>query len=134
MTFYSCTANSLTFSCTDQSHYSPSLQCVHWNSIFIATVGEPREEHIIVVSDSLLKELTSLKVSYARFLCRYMIEIKNSSEAQEEFIGTAKTILGRELSSSDFQTCFDTLVDKEVSLFNITYLKEICEIFPEDVW
>ena len=87
-------------------------------------------------TDSLLKELTSLRISYATFLRRYKRALQNSPEAREEFVKTLPRLLHRGSDSSDqnFQSDFDTLVEEEVSLFNVTYLKQICEIFPEDVW
>ena len=89
-----------------------------------------------LVPDSLLKQLTSLRISYARFLRRYKRVLQNSPEAREEFIETLPRLLHRGSDSSDrnFQSDFNTLVEEEVSLFNVTYLKQICEIFPEDVW
>ena len=89
----------------------------------------------IIVPDSLLDELASLKISYARFLQQYKREIQNSPEAQEEFVETLPRLLRRRLGSDcTFQSYFDTLVDEEVSIFNVTHLKLICDIFPEDVW
>ena len=96
--------------------------------VFILDLAEQ-----ITVPDKLVDELATLRIDYARFLRRYKRALQNSPEAQEEFVETLPGLLHRRLSS-DFQSCFDTLVDEEVSLFNITYLKRICNIFPEDVW
>ena len=110
-----------------------SVSCIIFDNCF-ETIGEPREEHIIV-PDSLLEELSSLKVSYARLLGRYKRELQNSPEAQEELVETLPELLHRTLGPEhNFQSYFETLVEEEVSLFNVTYLKLICDKFPEDVW
>ena len=97
-------------------------------------IGEHHEEQI-VVPDLLLEELATLRVNYARLLRRYKREILISPEAQEEFVETLPGLLHRGLGSErNFQSYFDTLVEEEVSLFNITYLKQICDIFPENIW
>ena len=99
-----------------------------------ALIGEPQGE-LIIVPDSLLKELATLRVSYASLLHQYKRELQNSPEAQQEFVETVPTILGKALSTEhNFQSYFNALVEEEVSLFNITYLTQICTIFPEDVW
>ena len=87
----------------------------------------------ITVPDELVDELATLRIDYANFLCNYQEELEKSTGAQEKFVKTLPRLLHRQLSS-DFQPCFDTLVDEEVSLFNVTYLKRLCNIFPEDVW
>ena len=93
------------------------------------------EAERIIVPDPLLQELAALRVSYALLLSRYKKELQNSPKAQEEFIEIVPTVLGRPLSSErNFQSHFNTLINEEVSLFNITYLKQICVVFPEDVW
>ena len=43
-------------------------------------------------------------------------------------------MLDKKLSDDSFQSYFSTLIDEEVSLFNITYLDELCAIFPDDDW
>lgn len=88
-----------------------------------------------IVPDELLKELAGLRVAFARFLRWYKKELLSSPEAQEEFVETLPGLLRRSLGPDrSFQSCFNTLVEKEVSLFNITYLKQICEIFPDNIW
>ena len=98
-------------------------------------IEDSQEEHVIDVSDTLLQELTALRVSYAKFLRRYKKELQNSPEAQEELVETLPRLVQRGLGSDcSFKSYFDTLVDEEVSLFNVTYLKQVCDIFPQDVW
>ena len=98
-------------------------------------IEDSQEGHVIDVSDTLLQELTALRVGYARFLRRYKKELQNSPEAQEELAETLPRVVHRGLGSDcSFKSYFDTLVDEEVSLFNVTYLKQICDIFPQDVW
>ena len=102
--------------------------------LVIATTGEPQVKDI-TVPDPLLKELTSLRVSYASLLRQYKRELQNSPKAQEVFVETLPGLLHRGLSSDrTFQSYFDTLVEEEVSLFNVAYLKEICFQLPKDVW
>ena len=92
-------------------------------------------EQLIVPSDELLEELAGLRISYARFLRRYKKVLQDNTEAQEEFVETVPGVIRRELGPDhSFQSYFNTLIDEEVSLFNITYLKKLCDIFPDDVW
>ena len=89
----------------------------------------------MIVPDELVDELASLRLGYASFLHKYKKQLQNCSEAQEEFVETLPGLLHRKLSSErNFQSYFDTLVEEETSLFNITYLKHFCNLFPEDVW
>ena len=97
----------------------------------------PPEEQLIVPSDELLEELAGLRIAYARFLRRYKKVLQGSPEAQEEFVETIPGVIHREHGpdyNCNFQSYFSTLIDEEVSLFNITYLKKLCDIFPDDVW
>ena len=97
-------------------------------------VEDSQEEYVVDVSDTLLQELTALRITYARFLRRYKRELQNSPEAQEELVETLPRLVHRGLGSDcSFKSYFDTLVDEEVSIFNVTYLKQICDIFPQDV-
>ena len=106
------------------------LQCwgFWYNTVTLLFLAEQ-----ITVPDELVEELATLRIGYASLLRNYQEELENSPKAQEEFIKTLPGLLRRRLSS-DFQSCFDTFINEEVSLFNITYLKQICNIFPEDVW
>ena len=91
-------------------------------------------EQSIVPSDELLKELAGLRVSYARFLLGYKKVLQDNAEAQEVFVEAVPMIIHRELGPDrSFESCFRTLIDEDVSLFNITYLKKLCDIFPDDV-
>ena len=104
---------------------------------FIAFIVPPEEkppEEQITVPNSLLKELTSLRLSYAMFLREYKGALENSPKAQEVFKKTLPGLLRGLGSDRTFQSYFDTLVDEEVSLFNVTYLEQICDIFPDDIW
>ena len=84
-----------------------------------------------VVSDELLEDLVGLRVDYASLLREYKNVLESSPEAQKKFVDTLPGLLGRSLGSDhSFQSYFNKLVDEEVSLFNITYLKELCRIFP----
>ena len=87
-----------------------------------------------VVSDDLLEDLANLRVDYASLLCEYKNVLESSPEAQKKFVDTLPGLLGRSLGPDhSFQSYFNKLVDEEVSLFNITYLKQLCRIFPADV-
>ena len=89
----------------------------------------------IVVPDQLLEELASLRCAYARFLRRYEKELKNSPEAQEEFVETLPRLLKQAGGTHDsFHSYFNELIEEEVSIFNISYLKNFCDSFPDDVW
>ena len=107
---------------------------LNFESILTLIIEESQREQIIV-PDSLLEELAALRVSYALLLSQYKKEVQNSTDAQEKFIEIVPTVLGRPLSSDlNTQSYFDTLVEEEISLFNVNYLKQICVIFPKDVW
>ena len=95
----------------------------------------PGEQLIVSASDELLGELAGLRISYARFLHEYKKVLQDNAEAQEEFVETVPGVIHRELGPDhSFQSYFNTLIDEEVSLFNITYLKKFCGIFPKNVW
>ena len=94
----------------------------------------PGEQLMNVPSDELLEELARLRIAYARFLCGYKKILQDSAEAQEAFVETVPGVIHREPGPDhSFQSYFNTLLDEEVSLFNITYLKTFCDIFPADV-
>ena len=87
-----------------------------------------------VVSDELLEDLAELRVDYASLLYEYKNVLESSPEAQKKFVELLPGLLGRSLGPDhSFQSYFSTLIDEEVSLFNITYLKKLCHIFPADV-
>ena len=97
-------------------------------------IEDSQEEHTIAVSDTLIEELTTLRVSYAKFLWEYKRELQNSPEAQEVLVETLSRLVHIGFGSDrSFKSYFDTLVDEEVSLFNVTYLKQICDMLPQDV-
>ena len=81
---------------------------------------------MIVPSNELLEELAGLRIVYARFLHKYKKVLQDSVEAQEEFVETVSRVIHRELGlDRSFQSCFNTLIDEEVSMFKIIYLKKI---------
>ena len=86
---------------------------------------------LVPVPDELIKELADLRIAFAEFLCVYKSELKKSDEAQRKFVETLQILLvdGR----LDFSKCFESLIEKEVTLFNITYMEKLCKIFPENV-
>ena len=86
-----------------------------------------------VVPDALLQELVGLRASFASFLFKFKQVFKASPDVQETFVGMLQGMLPGTFTS--FKECFDTLIKEEVSLFNITYLKQICtqSVFPENV-
>ena len=90
-------------------------------------------EHSVVVPDALVKELVGLRFAFAKLLRNYEKQLLNSPEAQEEFVEFLPRLFHRPVDDHSFQSHFNTLVEEEVSLFNILYLKRICSIFPEDV-
>ena len=89
----------------------------------------------VIVPDELVEELADLRFNFAELLHSYEKEIRNSVEAQEEFVTFLPKLFRREenLSHSlNFQSYFNWLEEK-VSLFNIHYLRRLCSKFPEDV-
>ena len=102
----------------------------------LTKVMTPSQELPIVVPDELLEDLLGLRVGYARFLREYknVLESSPEFEAQKRFVDTVPGLLDRSLGPDhSFQSYFNKLDDEKVSLFNITYLEEFCNIFPDDV-
>ena len=94
---------------------------------------EPSGERLFV-PEELLEDLAKLRVQYANFLYEYKKVIENSPEAQQKFVELLPGLVGRSLGSDhNFESCFNKLVDEEVSLFNIVYLQNLCRLFPTDV-
>ena len=100
--------------------------------IKVSRLMSPRKLQI-VVSDELLEDLAALRVDYASFLCEYKSVLESSPEAQMKFVKTLLLIVRSLGPDRSFLSYFNTVVDNEVSLFNITYLEIFCDIFPADV-
>ena len=87
-----------------------------------------------IVPKELVDELFGLRVAYASLLREYKKILQGSLNAQEIFVETVPVLIDRELGPDhSFQSYFSTLIDEEVSLFNITYLKKLCDIFSDDI-
>ena len=93
-------------------------------------------DHVFVaIPDTLVEELANLRFACAELLSNYEEEVLKSPEAQKEFVKFLPRLLERNFDSDQtFQLLFNILIEEEVSLFNIHYLKQICRKFPEDVW
>ena len=89
-----------------------------------------------MVPDALLKELANLRIAFGVFLHKYEDELLRNEEVQRKFIGTLQILLSNtQLNEShSISVWFQTFIEQEVSLFNITYLERICSSFPEEVW
>ena len=88
----------------------------------------------MIVPDALVEELADLRFAFAKLQRNYEKQLRNSPEAQEEFVEFLPRLFRRPVEDHSFQSHFNTLIEEEVSLFNIFYLKRLCSIFPEDVW
>ena len=89
----------------------------------------------VAIPGTLVEELANLRIAYAELLSDYEEEVWKSPEAQKEFVKFLPRLLERNFDSDQtFQLLFHILIEEEVSLFNIHYLKQICHKFPEDVW
>ena len=86
------------------------------------------------VPDTLVEELADLRFSFAELLRSYEKKLRQSPEAQEEFVSFLPRLFRRAIEDLNFDDHFNKLIDEKVSLFNIFYLKRICSVFPEDVW
>ena len=89
------------------------------------------------IPDTLFEKLADLRIAYAELLSNYEKELRKSPEAQKEFVKFLPRLLQRKFSSDqtvNVWLLFEILIEEEISLFNIYYLKRICSIFPEDVW
>ena len=91
------------------------------------------EQQVEQVPDALVEELADLRFAFAKLIRNYEKQLHISPEAQEEFVKFLPRLFRRAVEDLSFQSHFNTLVEEEVSLFNIFYLKQLCSIFPEDV-
>ena len=87
----------------------------------------------VVVPEPLVEELADLRFAFAKLVRNYEKQLRNSPEAQEEFVEFLPRLFHRAVDDHSFQSHFNTLVEEEVSVFNTHYLKRLCSIFPEDV-
>ena len=87
----------------------------------------------MVVPETLVEELADLRFAFANLIYSYEEELKKSPEAQEKFVKFLPRLFHRAVEDHSFQSHFNTLVEEEVSLFNIFYLKQLCSIYPDDV-
>ena len=87
----------------------------------------------VVVPDDLVKELAKLRVAFAMLVHSYEDELNDNHEAQAKFVRFLPRLLPRRSYDQGFQSSFNMLIDEEVSLFNVCYLRNICCIFPENV-
>ena len=93
------------------------------------------DQIFVEIPDILIEELADLRIAYAELLSSYQKELRKSPEAQEEFVEFLPTLLRRSFGSDQtVWLLFEILIEEEVSLFNIYYLKQICRKFSEDVW
>ena len=85
---------------------------------------------LVLVPDELIEELVDLRMAYAEFLYEYESELQKNDEAQKKFVRTLQILLDEGL---EFSKCFRNLIEKEVTLFNITYMEKLCKVFPQNV-
>ena len=90
----------------------------------------------MIVPEVLVEQLADLRFAFAKLHHNYRKKLQSSPEAQEEFIEFLPRLFPRGLNieSHSFQSLFNKLIEEEVSLFNTHYLKQLCTIFPEDIW
>ena len=91
-------------------------------------------EHVNV-PEALVEELATLRLDFAKLLLKYEKELQNSPEAKQKLVEFLPWLFPNDVSWSDhsFQSAFNKFIEEEVSLFNIHYLKAICDIFPENI-
>ena len=88
----------------------------------------------VVVPDALVRKLVDLRSAYALLLMRFERALERSSEAQGELVAFLRRLLRRAVPSDcDFHSAFEALVEEELSLFNIYYLKRVSKILPGEV-
>ena len=86
-----------------------------------------------VVPEALVEKLADLRFALANLIYSYEEDLQKSFEAREKFVKFLPRLFHRAIEDHSFQSHFNTLIEKEVSLFNTHYLKQLCTIFPEDV-
>ena len=88
-------------------------------------------EHELDVPKELVENLAHLRFAYADLSCKYKTELQSCSEAKRKLAEYLQHLFPE--FGCEFPDNFNTLVNDKSSLFNIYYLKEICEIFPPNV-
>ena len=90
---------------------------------------------VVATPDLQDKNLAELCTALDELLHGYKNELLSSAKAQENLIEFLSLFCKVHVNEDfSFQAHFQILVDKEISLFNIYYLKQVCRKFPEDVW
>ena len=87
---------------------------------------------LVTVPDQLINELAVLRIAFANFLCEYECELQKIDEVQKKFVKMVQILLQVD-ESLKLSECFKRLIEKEVTLFNITYMEKLCEVFPQNV-
>ena len=81
-----------------------------------------------------MQGLVELRTAYANLLNCFENAIESSSKAKKKCVALLRNPLQGAVSSNcDFHSAFDILTDKEVSLFDIQYLKSISTKLPKKV-
>ena len=89
---------------------------------------------LVKVPDELIRKLAGLRLAFSNFLCKYESELQKSDETQKKFINILQMLHKKPDENLSFQNCFRKFIENEVSLFNITYMEEFCNIFSPNVW
>ena len=73
-----------------------------------------------------------LRAAFADILFKYESELQKNDEVQRKFVKMLQILLQVD-ESLKFSECFKRLVEKEVTLFNITYIEKLCKVLPDNV-
>ena len=88
----------------------------------------------LIVPDALVKELADLRFEFAKLVRNYENELRKSPQAQEVFVNFMPRLFRKSTrENGSFQSHYNTLVEEYISLFNIHYLRRICDILPQGV-
>ena len=90
-------------------------------------------QHVDIVPDSLLKALADVRMNFAHLKHCYHKALEESHEAQKALVEFLPRLFPNKKELVSFNSWFDVLIEEEISLFNVHYLKQICSILPQDI-
>ena len=99
--------------------------------ISIVTIGQ--YQHIDVVPDSLVKALADIRIEFAHLKRDYHKALEASRKARKALVEFLPSLFPEKQELVNFDSWFDMLIEEEISLFNIHYLKRSCSELPKDV-
>lgn len=107
--------------------------CVTVIIYFNSVIGECQD--VSFVPDSLVEALAEIRIDFAHLKhdCRKALK-QLSQEEQTALVEFLPGLFPRKKDLDSFDSWIEILIEEEISLFNIHYLKRICKFdLPQDV-